>query len=86
MPERPPVPPRVAQPPGKTYLQFSPDGQRMLVAGCADYARSFKTNDDGEPDMIDHVQEDTLAIACGVSTQIDLALLYANIVRMTTRY
>jgi len=67
MPERPPVPPRLAQPPGKTFLEFSPNGQRMLVAGCANYARSFKTNDDGEPDMIDHVHDDTLAIACGVS-------------------
>jgi len=38
----------------------------MLVAGCANYARSFRTNDDGEPDMIDHVHDDTLAIACGV--------------------
>lgn len=69
MPDRPPVAPRVAQPPGKTFLQFSPDGQRMLVAGCANYARSFKTNDDGEPDMIDPVHDDTLAVACGVSLQ-----------------
>ena len=67
MSSRPPVAPRVAQPPGKTFLEFSPDGQRMLVAGCANYARSFRTNDDGEPDMIDHVHDDTLAIACGVS-------------------
>lgn len=67
MPDRPPVAPRVAQPPGKTFLQFSPDGQRMLVAGCANYARSFRTNDDGEPDMIDQVHDDTLAVACGVS-------------------
>ncbi|KAK5071682.1 DNA polymerase alpha accessory factor Mcl1 [Lithohypha guttulata] len=65
MPDRPPIAPRVAQPPGKTFLRFSPDGQRMLVAGCANYARSFKTNDDGEPDMIDHVHDDTLAVACG---------------------
>ena len=68
MPDRPPVAPRVAQPPGKTFLEFSPNGQRMLVAGCANYARSFRTNDDGEPDMIDHVHDDTLAISCGVST------------------
>ncbi|KAK5938200.1 DNA polymerase alpha accessory factor Mcl1 [Knufia obscura] len=65
MPDRPPVAPRVAQPPGKTFLEFSPDGQRMLVAGCANYARSFRTNDDGEPDMIDHVHDDTLAVVCG---------------------
>jgi len=68
MPDRPTVAPRVAQPPGKTLLEFSPDGQRMLVAGCANYARSFRTNDDGEPDMIDHIPDDTLAIACGVSS------------------
>lgn len=67
MPDRPPVAPRVAQPPGKTYLNFSPDGQRMLVAGCANYARSFRTNDEGEPDLLDRVVDDTLAVACGVS-------------------
>lgn len=39
----------------------------MLVAGCANYARSFRTNDDGEPDMISDVKDDTLAVACGVS-------------------
>jgi hypothetical protein len=66
MPDRPPVPPRVAQPPGKTYLKYSPDGERMLVAGCANYARVFKTNDLGEPDMISETHDDTLAVACGV--------------------
>ena len=42
MPDRPPVAPRVAQPPGKTFVKFSPNGERLLVAGCADYARSFR--------------------------------------------
>lgn len=66
MPDRPPQPPRVSQPPGKTYCKFSPDGKRMLVAGCANYFRSYKTNDLGEPDLINETHEDTLAIACGV--------------------
>ena len=65
--DRPPVPPRLAQPPGKTYLKFSHDGRRMLVAGCGNYARSFNTNDNGEPDVVDGVNEDTLAVEFGVS-------------------
>lgn len=68
MPERPPVAPRQAQPPGKTFLDFSPDGQRLLVAGSGNYARSFRTNDDGEPDIVNDVHHDTLATVCGVST------------------
>ena len=69
MPERPPVAPRVAQPPGKTFLKFSPDGERMLVAGCADYARSFRIAAD-EDDMIKNVRDDTLAVACGVRISV----------------
>lgn len=66
MPERPPYPGRPAQPPGQTYIQYSPDGKRMLVAGCGNYARSFNTGDNGEPDMLTETHEDTYAVACGV--------------------
>lgn len=67
MPDRPPVAPRVAQPPGKTFIKFSPNGERMLVAGCADYARSFRIAAD-EDDMVKNVRDDTLTVACGVGT------------------
>jgi hypothetical protein len=66
MPERPPYPGRPAQPPGFTYLKYSPNGKRLLVAGCGNYARSFRTNDNGEPDMIPESHEDTYAVAAGV--------------------
>lgn len=75
MPDRPPFPPRQAQPPGKTFLEFSPDGERLLVAGCANYARSFRVHrelDNGEPDMVNDVHDDTLAIACGVGLLLHL--------------
>ncbi|KAK4928231.1 DNA polymerase alpha accessory factor Mcl1, partial [Elasticomyces elasticus] len=66
MPDRPPVAPRPAQPPGKTSLSFTRDGAQLLVAGCANYARSFRTSSiDDEPDMIDHIHDDTLALVCG---------------------
>lgn len=63
--DRPAYPPQPAQPPGKTYCQYSPDGQRLLVAGCANYARSFRTNDDDEPDVLDGIRDDTLALVVG---------------------
>ena len=65
MPERPPFPGRPAQPPGKTFLTYSPDGTRLLVAGCGNYARSFVTNNNDEPLMIPDTHEDTLAVAAG---------------------
>lgn len=65
MPDRPPFPARQAQPPGLTYLQYSPDGKRLLVAGCGNYARSFKTGDNGDPDMLTDVHDDTYALAAG---------------------
>lgn len=65
MPERPPFAPRPAQPPGPTVLKYSPDGSRLNVAGCGNFARSYRTNDNGEPDMLMDTHEDTLAIASG---------------------
>lgn len=66
MPEKPPFPGRQAQTPGKTLLKYSPNGRRLIVAGCSNFARSFNTGDLGEPDMIEDVHEDTLAVAAGV--------------------
>lgn len=66
MPERPPFPGRPAQPPGPTYLQYSPDGQRLIVAGVGNFARSFRTGDNGEPDLLPETHEETLAVASGV--------------------
>ncbi|KAI1622100.1 chromosome transmission fidelity protein 4 [Exophiala viscosa] len=65
MPERPPFPGRPAQPPGPTYLQYSPDGQRLVVAGVGNFARSFRTGDNGEPDLLPETHEETLAAASG---------------------
>ncbi|EXJ61022.1 chromosome transmission fidelity protein 4 [Cladophialophora yegresii CBS 114405] len=65
MPDRPPFPGRPAQPPGPTFLQYSPDGQRLIVAGIGDFARSFRTNDNEEPDLLPSTRVETLAIASG---------------------
>lgn len=65
MSERPPFPGRPAQPPGLTYLQYSPDGKRLLVAGCGNFARSFRTGDNDDPDMLPEVHDDTYALAAG---------------------
>ncbi|KIW13584.1 hypothetical protein PV08_08773 [Exophiala spinifera] len=65
MPERPPFHPRPAQPPGPTYLQYSPDGQRLIVAGVGNFARSFRTGDNGEPDLLPETHEETYAVASG---------------------
>ncbi|ETI24123.1 hypothetical protein G647_03492 [Cladophialophora carrionii CBS 160.54] len=65
MPDRPPFPGRPAQPPGPTFLQYSPDGQRLIVAGIGDFARSFRTNDNEEPDLLPSTRVETLAVASG---------------------
>ncbi|KIW99396.1 uncharacterized protein Z518_11384 [Rhinocladiella mackenziei CBS 650.93] len=65
MPERPPFPGRPAQPPGPTYLQYSPDGQRLIVAGIGNFARSFRTNDNDEPDLLPDTHGETFAVASG---------------------
>ncbi|EXJ93715.1 chromosome transmission fidelity protein 4 [Capronia coronata CBS 617.96] len=65
MPERPPFPGRPAQPPGPTYLQYSPDGQRLIVAGIGNFARSFRTGDNSEPDLLPETREETYAVASG---------------------
>ena len=66
MPDRPPFSGRPAQPPGPTYLQYSPDGRRLIVAGIGDFARSFRTNDNGEPDLLISTHPETFAAASGV--------------------
>ena len=67
VPEKTPFPPRPAYPPGSPgpVLQYSPDGQRLNVGGNCNFARSYRTNDNGEPDMLYNITEDTLAITCG---------------------
>jgi chromosome transmission fidelity protein 4 len=65
MTERPTFPGRPAQPPGKTYLEYSPNGKRLVVAGCATHVRVFNTGDLGEPNVVDDVPGDILAVAAG---------------------
>jgi hypothetical protein len=57
---------RIPEPPGKTFLKYSPNGKRLIVAGCANFARSFNTGDLGEPDIIHDTHDDTYAAAAGV--------------------
>jgi chromosome transmission fidelity protein 4 len=64
-PEPPRFPPRPSQPPGHTVLSYTPSGARLNVGGTGNFARSYRTNDTGEPDMLTDTHEDTLAIASG---------------------
>jgi chromosome transmission fidelity protein 4 len=65
MPDIPPFHGRPTQPPGLTYLQYSPDGKRLITAGCGNYAKSFRTGEDGEPNMLIETHDDTYAVASG---------------------
>ena len=56
---------RPSQPPGKTFLRHSPNGKRLYVGGCANFARSYNTGDLGEPDIIYDTHEDARAITAG---------------------
>lgn len=71
MPEKPPFPGRPAQPPGPTFLQYSPDGLRLIVAGVGNFARSFRTGDHNEPDLLPSTHQETFAVASGVWTVCD---------------
>lgn len=84
MPDKPPYPGRPAQPPGPTFLEYSPDGRRLIVAGTATFARSFRTNDNGEPDLLHSTQGETLAVASGVGTDTSFSQLFSLIPRRTT--
>lgn len=83
MPDKPPYPGRPAQPPGPTFLQYSPDGRRLIVAGTATFARSFRTNDNGEPDLLHSTQGETLAVASGVGAEISFSQLFSLTPRRT---
>ncbi|KKY28856.1 putative chromosome segregation protein [Phaeomoniella chlamydospora] len=65
MPEKPPFRARPAQPPGPTFLSYSPDGEKLLVSGSANFVRCFKTGDAGEPDIFNDTQEDSAGIIAG---------------------
>ena len=54
------------EPPGPTFLDYSPDGTKLLVSGGANFVRSFRTGDQGEPDIFDNTQEDSAGIIAGV--------------------
>jgi hypothetical protein len=86
MPERPPFPGRPAQPPGFTPLEYSPDGQRLLVAGCSNFVRSFRTFERGEPDMLTGLHEDALAVVSGVWTYLSDHSKVVDSDRMTMPY
>lgn len=63
--DRPSFPPRPSQPPGPTYLNYTPDGLRLGVAGTSSFARSYVVGSDGEPDLLTDTSENNLAIASG---------------------
>ena len=52
-------------------MSYSPDGEKLLVSGSANFVRCFKTGDAGEPDIFNDTQEDSAGIIAGVCTKQD---------------
>ena len=75
---------RILEPSGKTFLKYSPNGKRLIVAGCANFARSFNTGDLGEPDIIHDTHDDTYAVAAGVGhkNKANVLLLTRSVERL----
>jgi chromosome transmission fidelity protein 4 len=63
--DRPTFPARPSHPPGPTYLNYTPDGKRLSVAGSANFARSYVVGSDGEPDLLTDTVESNLAVVSG---------------------
>lgn len=53
-------------PPGPTFLAYTPDGKKLVTAGSNNVIRVYETGSDGEPVNIDDCQENNLAVAATV--------------------
>jgi len=55
------------EPKGKTLLQYSPNGEKLIVAGLANFVRTYNTGDEENVVIVDNVPDETNAVIAGVS-------------------
>jgi chromosome transmission fidelity protein 4 len=58
-------------PPGPTFLAYTPDGSKLITAGSNNVIRVYETGSDGEPTNIDDCLENNLAVAATVRGTFD---------------
>ena len=56
----------LSDPPGPTFLSYTPNGRRLVTAGCNTFIRIYETGSSGEPVNVDDCQENNLAVAATV--------------------
>jgi hypothetical protein len=54
------------EPQGKTLLQYSPSGRKLIVAGLANFVRTYNTGDEDNVVIVDNVPDETNAVIAGV--------------------
>ena len=54
------------EPQGKTLLQYSPNGGKLVVAGLANFVRTYNTGDEDNVVIVDNVPDETNAVIAGV--------------------
>lgn len=57
----------LTEPRGKTLLQYSPNGRKLIVAGLANFVRTYNTGDEDNVVIVDNVPDETNAVIVGVS-------------------
>jgi hypothetical protein len=55
------------EPKGKTLLHYSPNGEILIVAGLANFVRTYNTGDEENVVIVDNVPDETNAVIAGVS-------------------
>jgi hypothetical protein len=48
-------------------LQYSPNGEKLIVAGLANFVRTYNTGDEENVVIVDNVPDETNAVIAGVS-------------------
>jgi hypothetical protein len=49
-------------------LTYSPNGRRLVVAGLANFVRTYNTGDEDNVVIVDNVPDETNAVVAGVGT------------------
>ena len=60
-----------AEPPGPTFLTYTPNGNKLITVGTSNVIRVYETGSDDEPINIDDCQENNTAVAATVSALSD---------------
>lgn len=67
-----------ADPPGPTFLTYTPNGTRLITAGSNNIIRMFITGSDDEPDNVLDVQEQNAAVVAAVWMNKDGERVHAD--------